>query len=107
MAAHKVTAAEVRAWGQSNGFPSEDGTRGRLSNSLVTAFNKGRKGANRYVPGAAVPTRTITVKPAKGRSVKRTYNPSEVRAALVAAGKITAGKGRMPEALVREHLLNV
>lgn len=44
------TAADVRAWARAQGHAV--GQRGYISEAVVTAFNKGKRGNARYVPAA-------------------------------------------------------
>ncbi len=101
------SAAQVRAWGRAQGITegTKEGTRGRLSPALVKAFNAKHKGANAYKEGASVETVTVKAKPAKGRTVVRTVNVAQVRAAALAAGAQVGARGRLPQEVLTAYVL--
>ena len=55
----RPTASVVREWALENGLPVQPvGTKGRIPAATIEAFNKGRRGGQRYVGN---PKRTVTV----------------------------------------------
>ncbi len=103
------SAAQVRAWGRAQGITegTKEGTRGRLNPALVSAFNAKHKGSNAYKEGASVETVTVKAKPAKGRTIVRTVNVAQVRAAAKAAGLPVGARGRVPAEMLSAYVLGV
>jgi hypothetical protein len=99
------STADLRAWGNENGFPAKDETRGRPSKALILAYNAKHKGANAYVKGGHTKAQTLTVKPAKGRAKAVKVSVPQARAALLAQGVKVGERGRLPKAAM-ESLLN-
>lgn len=96
-----ATPADVRAWGAENGFTV--GARGRFSADLVKAYNKAH--GLKYRAGAHVPTVKVTAKPEKGRSVTRTVNMADVRAAALDAGVKVGKTGRIDRKVTEAYVL--
>lgn len=99
----KVSAspADVRAWAAENGF--DVGSRGRFSTDLVRAFNKAN--GLKYREGQHVPTVRVSAKPEKGRTVTRTVNVADVRAAAREAGVPVGRRGRIDGAVMSAYVL--
>ena len=99
----KVTAspADVRVWAADNGFTV--GKRGKFSRDLISAYNKAN--GLKYREGEHVPTVKVTAKPAKGRSVTRTVNMAQVRAAAVEAGVEVGKRGRIDRKVIDAYVL--
>ena len=103
--ASKVTVyaspADVRAYAQKNGIAV--GTRGKFSKDLISAYNKSH--GVKYVEGKHVARVKVTAKPEKGRSVTRSVNMGEVRAAALDAGLPVGKRGRIAEEVVNAYVL--
>lgn len=99
----KVSAspADVRAWASEQGIPV--GKRGKFSRDLISAYNKAH--GLKYRAGEHVPTVKVTAKPAKGRSVTRTVNMAQVRAAAQEAGVPVGKRGRIDRKVVDAYVL--
>lgn len=99
----KVSAspADVRAWAADNGFTV--GSRGRFSGDLIRAYNKAN--GLKYRVGQHVPTRKVSAKPAKGRTVTRTVNMGEVRLAAQLAGVEVGERGRIKREVIEAYVL--
>lgn len=95
----KVTAADVRAWAILNGFADRvKMTRGRLPLDVIAAFNRGRKGSERFTGTAerAVKVSTTrTLETGKRMPYSRTVLVSDVRAWAVENGYADLTRGRM------------
>lgn len=95
----KVTAADVRAWAILNGFADRvKMTRGRLPIDVIAAFNKGRKGSERFTgtAGRSVKVSTTrTLENGKRMPYSRTVLVSDVREWAVAHGYADMTRGRM------------
>lgn len=101
------SASQVRAWGRANGITegTKEGTRGRLNPALVSAFNAKHKGSNAYKEATSVEVITVKAKPAKGRTIVRTVNVAQVRAAALAAGAQVGARGRLPQDVLASYVL--
>lgn len=99
----KVSAspADVRAWAKDNGFTPGD--RGKFSTALIAAYNKSH--GLKYRQGQHVPTVKVSAKPAKGRTVTRTVNMAQVRAAALAAGVKVGERGRIDAKVIDAYVL--
>lgn len=99
----KVSAspADVRAWAQENGH--KVGQRGKFSRDLISAYNKAN--GLKYREGEHVPTVKVSAKPAKGRTVTRTVNMAQVRAAASAAGVPVGKRGRIDRKVIDAYVL--
>lgn len=99
----KVSAspADVRAWAKDNGFTPGD--RGKFSQALISAYNKSH--GLKYRQGQHVPTVKVSAKPAKGRTVTRTVNMAQVRAAALAAGVPVGKRGRIDAKVIDAYVL--
>ena len=99
----KVSAspADVRTWADEQGIPV--GKRGKFSDDLIRAYNKAH--GLKYRAGEHVPVVKVTAKPAKGRSVTRTINMAQVRAAAREAGVEVGKRGRIDRKVVDAYVL--
>lgn len=99
----KVSAspADVRAWAADNGFTV--GKRGKFSRDLISAYNKAH--GLKYRQGEHVPTVKVSAKPAKGRTVTRTVNVAQVRAAAAEAGVPVGKRGRISPEVMQAYVL--
>lgn len=99
----KVSAspADVRAWAADNGFTV--GKRGKFSAEVISAFNKSN--GLKYRAGHHVPTVKVSAKPAKGRTVTRTVNVAQVRAAALDAGVEVGKRGRLDRKVIDAYVL--
>lgn len=99
----KVSAApaDVREWAADNGFTV--GKRGRFGADLVKAYNKAH--GLKYRQGQHVPTVKVSAKPAKGRTVTRTVNMAQVRAAANEAGVTIGKRGRIDHKVTEAYVL--
>lgn len=99
----KVSAspADVREWAKANGH--EVGARGKFSRDLIAAYNKAN--GLKYRQGQHVPTVKVTAKPEKGRSVTRTVNVAQVRAAAADAGVSVGKRGRLDRKVIDAYVL--
>ena len=99
----KVSAspADVRAWAADNGF--NVGKRGKFSQEVISAFNKAN--GLKYRQGQHVPTVKVSAKPAKGRTVTRTVNMAQVRAAAIEAGVPVGKRGRIDHKVTEAYVL--
>ena len=95
----KVVAADVRAWAILNGYADRvKMTRGRLPIDVIAAFNKGRKGSERFTgtAGRAVKVGTArALESGKRMPYSRTVLVSDVRAWAVENGYADMTRGRM------------
>lgn len=94
-----ASAAQVRKFAAEQGF---EGTRGRIPQWLIDAFNKGRRARDQYVEGLVPMTRKVTAtRVVNGRKVRVTQKVrgTEVRAAALAAGIKVPSRGRVPKVL--------
>jgi hypothetical protein len=102
----RPSSTTVRLWAVANGLASQ--SRGRLSDHAIKEFNKahGLWGANAYAKDE--PVRRHTVKPAKGRSITRSYRVSEARKWAVENGHSEPGqRGRMSKATLDAYVLTL
>lgn len=99
----KVSAspADVRVWAADNGFTV--GKRGKFSRELIAAFNKSN--GLKYREGEHVPTVKVSAKPVKGRTVTRTVNVAQVRAAAQEAGVPVGKRGQIAPAIMEAYVL--
>lgn len=101
-----VPTSAVRKFAKDNGIPV--GSKGRFSEALVKAYNKGKRANQRYNEHAvSAPHITITVKPKGKPPVRRTFPTQVLRAEMAAAGLINPGsRGRLPLAKAKEYVLS-
>ena len=94
----------IRGWLNANGFPQ--GSRGRFTPAGVEAWNETFPHAkySKTTP-AFVKTVVVSAKPEKGRSISRTLNIGQVRAALVASGAPIGKRGRISKATLASFVL--
>ena len=92
----------VRAWAESVGAISK-GQRGRLGADVISAYNA--KNGLKAVEASFVKTVRVSAKPAKGRTVTRTVNIADVRAAANAAGHNVGKRGRLSQAVKAAYVL--
>jgi len=90
-----VKPSEVRAFAKANGIPV--GSKGRFSQSLVDAFNKGKRGPKRYNETLDFAPHVLCVGKVKGRPpVRKVVAVPVLRAAALAAGEPIGERGRIP-----------
>lgn len=96
--------SDIRAWLNDNGHTQ--GARGRFTPAGVAAWNAAHPFAryNANTP-AHVHTVTVSVKPAKGRTITRKVSPIEVRAAAKAAGHDVGQIGRLKQSTFEAFVL--
>ena len=92
----------VRAWAESVDAISK-GQRGRLGADVIAAYNA--KHGLKAVEASFVKTVRVSAKPAKGRTVTKTVNIAQVRAAAVAAGHAVGKRGRLDKAVLSAFVL--
>lgn len=98
--------SEIRVWLNANGHPQ--GARGRFTPAGIEAYNAANPRAKYDAKGttpAFVKTVVIVAKPEKGRSVSRTLNIGQVRAALALAGTPVGKRGRISKAVLSSYVL--
>jgi hypothetical protein len=98
------TGTEVRAWGLSTGRTDVTQGRGRLSSTLVEAFNAEHPRA-KYVPASKAPAPTVEVKfkpqaDGKGRTVAKKVNVAAARAWAVEQGTEVGPRGTLAKAVL-------
>jgi hypothetical protein len=96
----------IRKFAKDNGIPV--GSRGRYSETLVKAFNKGKRGAARYDESKVyAPHVTVTVKPKGKPPVRKTFAAPVLRAEMAAAGLVSpTSRGRIPSQKAKEYVLS-
>ena len=96
----------VRQFAKDNGIAV--GTRGRYSEELKRAFNKGKRGHARYDESKVyAPHVTVTVKPKGKPPVRKTYAAPVLRAEMAKAGLVSpTSRGRIPSQKAKEFVLS-
>jgi 2'-5' RNA ligase len=96
----------VREFARANGIAV--GSRGRYSEELKKAFNKGKRGHARYDESKVyAPHVTVTVKPKGKPPVRKTFAAPVLRAEMAAAGLVGAkSRGRIPSQKAKEYVLS-
>lgn len=101
-----VKPSEVRKFARDKGYEVKGN--GRFAQSVVKAFNKGRKGHQRYDDSKVyAPHVTVTVKPKGKPPVRRTYPAPVLRAEMAAAGLVSpTSRGRIPTEKAKAYVLS-
>lgn len=101
-----VHPSAVRAFAKEHGIPV--GSKGRFSEALVKAFNKGKRGHARYDESLTyAPSVTVTVKPKGKPPVRKTFAAPALRAEMAKAGLVSpTSRGRIPSQKAKEYVLS-
>lgn len=101
-----VHPSVVRAFAVEKG--EQVGERGRYSEALVKAFNKGKRGHARYDESKTyAPHVTVTVKPKGKPPVRKTFAAPVLRAEMAAAGLVSpTSRGRIPSQKAKDYVLS-
>lgn len=97
-----ASPTQVRVWAIDNGLILA-GQRGRLGAEVIKFYNAAH--ALKHTEHTFVKTVKVSAKPAKGRTVTRTVNVSQVRAAARAAGVEVGARGRLPKSVLDAAVL--
>lgn len=90
-----VKPSEVRAFAKANGLPV--GSRGKFSQAVISAFNKGRRGPKRYDQSVPYAPHVECVGKVKGRPpIRKVVAVPVLRAAAAEAGVQIGERGRIP-----------